>query len=126
MADTVTIKRWTDIQSASTGHFTVKDDDFGEPGVQKYCYGCYITYKSNANKSKKQAVNYVINGGTTFGTALITAGTLTSQSAWNVGAIKFSSPLLCQSIRWKFLTDAQTFDVNDISNEFRPIYRRVS
>lgn len=127
MADTLTVKRWNaDTALTCSKYVTTRDEDFGEPDIIKKIYGIYFTYKSSVNAAATTMIKYATNGSSSFINTSITAGTIASSSAWDVGVVKFSTPITCQSIKYKFTHTTGTFDLLDYGIEARPIYKRVS
>ena len=100
-----------------------KDIDFGEPGRIKKVYSVRVTYKSSAIQT--QPILFATNGGSSF-TAL--TGNFASTSAFDVLVATPSSPIECQSLQLKITnaSAAGTIEINDISIEYRNIYKRVT
>ena len=109
--------------SATKWILKTKDIDFGEPGRIKKVYGVRITYKSSA--AQTTPISYATNGGTSF-TNL--TGNFSSTSTWDVLYAYPSSPVECQSMQFKITnpTNSGTININDITIEYRPIYKRVT
>ena len=109
--------------SATKWILKTKDIDFGEPGRIKKVYGVRITYKSSA--AQTTPISYATNGGTSF-TNL--TGNFSSTSTWDVLYAYPSSPVECQSMQLKITnpTNSGTININDITIEYRPIYKRVT
>ena len=100
-----------------------KDIDFGEPGRIKKIYSVRVTYKSSA--AQTAPVLFATNGGSSF-TAL--TGNFASTSSFDVLVATPSSPIECQSLQLK-ITNASasgTIEINDISIEYRNIYKRAT
>lgn len=111
--------------SKNTGKIVMitKDIDFGEPGRIKKIYSVRMTYKSSA--AQTQPVLFATNGGSSF-TAL--TGNFASTSSFDVLVATPSSPIECQSLQLK-ITNASasgTIEINDISIEYRNIYKRAT
>jgi hypothetical protein len=100
-----------------------KDIDFGEPGRIKKVYSVRVTYKSSAIQT--QPILFATDGGSSF-TAL--TGNFASTSAFDVLVATPSSPIECQSLQLKITnaSAAGTIEINDISIEYRNIYKRVT
>ena len=82
-----------------------------------------MTYKSSA--AQTQPVLFATNGGSSF-TAL--TGNFASTSSFDVLVATPSSPIECQSLQLK-ITNASasgTIEINDISIEYRNIYKRAT
>jgi len=108
--------------------FTTRDIDFGDPGRKKKVYGLTLTYKSDTNQT--QPIYYATDGSTSFSSQL--TGNFASGSGWQKLRATVSTPIECQSIRFK-VTNPSTatgvtdgIQINDLSVEYRPIYKRVS
>jgi hypothetical protein len=131
-SDSYEIKEWTDsMRSVGEDKFvvTTKDIDFGEPGRKKKIYGVTLTYKSDNNQT--QPIFYDIDGGTSFSNQL-TGDFAGGGSGWKQVRAKPSSPISCQSIRFKIVNatndtgSSEGVQINDVAVEYRPIYQRVS
>ena len=128
MADLITIKKWTGTSPATpsgTQYVILKDDDFGLPQQLKRIYAVYITYKTYSGSgtiAMNAAISYDTDGGSTFITTYIHATALPEATAWDVAAIEFSTVIQCQSFRLRCNMEY----INDITVEYRPIYKRVS
>ena len=134
---TSTFKKWGNT-SANNGsiEFRTKDIDFGDPSTMKKVYAVYATYKSSATQANP--MEYSVDGKASYtdittGDGTTTVGgsdsdTLAAASSWDVVKFKPASPLECQSIQFKFNPpSAGTFNINDISIEYRSIRnKRVS
>jgi hypothetical protein len=129
--DGYNIKEWSDTMR-SIGEdefkFTTRDIDFGDPGRKKKVYGLTLTYKSDTNQT--QPIYYATDGSTSFSSQL--TGNFASGSGWQKLRATVSTPIECQSIRFK-VTNPSTatgvtdgIQINDLSVEYRPIYKRVS
>jgi len=117
-------------------NITTRDIDFGDPAHLKKVYKVYATYKSSHDELRP--LEYSIDGKNSWsdfatGSNVTPAGThsgdLDEASAWDVATFTADSVPSCQSIQFKFnpqQESAETFDINDISIEYRPLYKRVS
>jgi len=129
--DGYNIKEWSDTMRAigeDEFKFTTRDIDFGDPGRKKKVYGLTLTYKSDTNQT--QPIYYATDGSTSFSSQL--TGNFASGSGWQKLRATVSTPIECQSIRFK-VTNPSTatgvtdgIQINDLSVEYRPIYKRVS
>ena len=102
-----------------------KDIDFGQQGLKKKIYSLYMTYRT-ASGSQTTPISYATDGGTTY-TAL--NGNITDTSgAWTVSKFYPSTPIECQSIKFKITNPTQvtTLEINDMSIEYRQIHKRVA
>jgi len=123
---------------ASVGgqEFTTRDIDFGQPGVIKKIYAVTMTYRSSHEQQTPLYVSY--NGTQSFGTfstgtnvspqgntggAGYLESTASSGTTWDVAtftADSISSDV--QSVQFKLdLPTAGTFEVNDMTIEYRTI-----
>jgi len=116
-------------------NITTRDIDFGDPSRIKRIYKVYATYKSSADQITP--LEYSIDGKNSWtdfatGSSVSPAGThsgdLNEATAWDVATFTPSSPISCQSIQFKFNPQEVdgTFDINDISIEYRIVKKRVS
>ena len=132
--------------STASPQFITRDLDFDKPGIVKKIYKIYITYKNTNASDLDNPIAISTDGNTTFTASGISSGqsintsggvaitpTLTgtfegSQAKWNVATFSFDKPLHCQSLSlWFNRADtANGVSINDITFEFKQIYRRVS
>ena len=100
-----------------------KDIDFGDPSRIKKIYNIYVTYRKEGSAP---SVSYALNGSNNFTT--ISNTTFASTDTWEIEKIPLQSALQCQSIKIKIgiASTHSLFDINDISIDYRPIYRKVS
>ena len=126
MADLVTLKAWDGDSASAAQYFTTRDEDFGDPSRIKRIYAVYITYKASTAINMNALLTYVLDGGTSFVNTYVPATTIPLSTTWNVAVIEFSTILSAQSIRLKLTHPSGTFEINEISVEFRPIHRRVA
>lgn len=100
-----------------------KDIDFGDPSRIKKIYNIYVTYKKQGNAI---SVSYALNGTNSF--TIISGTTFGNSNDWNIEKIPLQSSLQCQSIKIKIgiASTHSLFEINDISIDYRPIYRKVS
>jgi len=127
MASLVTIKRWMNSStSQTTSHITLKDEEFGEPNLIKKVYGIYFTYKTSTLVAKNTLLSYALDGSTSFITTSVPTDNVAASSGWGKDSIIFTSPVSCQSIRFKFTRNADTFAINDVGIEYRIIRKRVA
>ena len=128
------ICKWSDASSAIDGQImTTRDVDFEDPGHVKRVYKVYITYKSSV--AQTTPFEYVADGGTSFTdfNKISVGGSedtvLDVATVWDVATIRHSSnfPLSCQSLKIRVNpASAGTININDITIEYRPIWKRVS
>ena len=132
VADAYNVKEWSDaLRDVAATKFAVvtKDIDFGEPGRKKKVYGVTLTYKSDNDQT--QPVYYDTDGGTSFSSQL-TGNFSGTGSGWKQVRARPSSPISCQSIRFKILNPSNAtgtsegVQINDLAVEYRPLYTRVS
>jgi hypothetical protein len=115
-------------------NITTRDIDFGDPSHLKKIYKIYATYKSSADQLTP--LEYSVDGkdswsdfatGSSVSPAGGDSGDLDAVTSWDVATFTPSSPISCQSIQLKFNPpDTGTFEVNDISIEYRALHKRVS
>ena len=98
-----------------------KDIDFGDPSRIKKIYNIYISYKSNTTSV---TMKYVLDN--TGSTQDITNVSFASTDSYKIAKASFSTPVQCQSIRIWLRGNFREFEINDISIDYRPIYRKVS
>ena len=131
----LTFKRWEDAPTAVGSQvYTTKDIDFGEPGRLKKVYKVYATYQSNVDQATP--LEFSVDGkasfsdfatGSNVAPAGDSSGDLDAQTAWDVATFTADTVQTCQSIQFKFNPpDSGTFELNDISIDYRPIHKRVS
>jgi hypothetical protein len=135
-SSTVETRYWSDISANQTKiNITTRDIDFGDPSHIKKVYKVYATYKSSADQITP--LEYSIDGkdswsdfstGSNVSPAGGNSGDLDAVTAWDVATFTADSIPSCQSIQFRFKPQetAGTFDINDISVEYRPIHKRVS
>ena len=132
VSDTYNVKEWSDaLRNVAATKFSMvtKDIDFGEPGRKKKIYGVTLTYKSDNDQT--QPIFYDTDGGTSFSNQL-TGDFSGGGSGWKQVRAKPSSPISCQSIRFKIVNatndtgTSEGVQINDVAVEYRPIYQRVS
>ena len=132
---TVEMRYWdNEPASQSNINITTKDIDFGNPSNVKKIYKVYATYKSSVDQLTP--LEYSIDGkdswsdfatGSNVSPAGDDSGDLDGVSSWDVATFTPSSPISCQSIQFKFNPPSSgTFDINDISIEYRTLHKRVS
>ena len=120
----------------NTLEIITKDMDFGQPGLKKRIYAVYITYKSL--KAQTTPVSYALDGVSSdddesnvftnlTGNMVDTTNTTTDTAEWKVGKFYPSSPLTCQSIRFRITnpTNNGALEINDIAVEHRITSRKV-
>ena len=129
--DGYNIKEWSDTMRSITNNefkFTTRDIDFGDPSRNKKVYGLTLTYKSDTNQT--QPIYYATDGSTSFSSQL--TGNFASGSGWQKLRATASTPIECQSIRFKVSNPSRPtgttdgIQINDLSVEYRPIFKRVS
>jgi hypothetical protein len=135
-SSTVETRYWSDTSAnQSKINITTRDIDFGDPSHLKKIYKVYATYKSSVDQLTP--LEYSIDGkdswsdfatGSSVSPAGDHSGDLDAVTAWDVATFTPSSPISCQSIQLKFNPQqtAGTFDINDISIEYRVLHKRVS
>jgi len=133
---TVETRYWSnESANQSNINITTKDIDFGAPSQLKKIYKVYATYKSALDQLTP--LEYSLDGknswsdfatGSNVSPAGGDSGDLLRTSVWDVATFTPSSPISCQSIQFKFIPQetAGTFDINDISIEYRILHKRVS
>lgn len=129
--DGYSIKEWSDTMRSIVNDefkFTTRDIDFGSPSRKKKVYSLILTYKSDTNQT--QPIYYATDGGTTFSSQL--TGNFVSGSGWQKLRATAGTPIECQSIRFKVSNPTNAtgttdgIQINDMSVEYRPTYKRVS
>jgi hypothetical protein len=133
----VAFKKWDSDDttiSKSDIVLTTKDIDFGDPSILKKVYAVYMTYKSSVDQLKP--LEFSLDGKDSFSdfaTASNVApagddsGDLDAQASWDVATFTADSIPSCQSIQFKFNPpSAGTFNINDISIEYRQLRKRVT
>ena len=129
--DGYSIKEWSDTMRAigeDEFKFTTRDIDFGDPSRNKKVYGLTLTYKSDT--AQTQPIYYATDGSTSFSSQL--TGNFASGSGWQKLRATASTPIECQSIRFKVTNPSGAtgttdgIQINDLSVEYRPIFKRVS
>jgi len=128
------LKKYVPASGSVVAELQTKDIDFGDPSILKKVYAVYMTYKSSVDQLTP--LKFSLDGKASFSdfaTASNVApagddsGDLDAQASWDVAKFTADSVQTCQSIQFKFNPpDAGTFEINDISVEYRPLYKRVS
>jgi hypothetical protein len=128
------LKKYVPASGSVVAELQTKDIDFGDPSILKKVYAVYMTYKSSVDQLKP--LEFSLDGKASFSdfaTASNVApagndsGDLDAQASWDVAKFTADSVQICQSIQFKLNPpDAGTFEINDISVEYRPLYKRVS
>lgn len=105
-----------------------KDLDFGDPGRLKKIYKIYTTYKKTDAGDIADCMQWAINGDTSqFVNTGLTGQWDGGTSDWDVAVFTFATPKSCQSIRLKLDPGTATrMFFNDITIEYRTLYKRVS
>jgi hypothetical protein len=105
-----------------------KDIDFGNPAKIKKVYSVIITYRASA--AMTTPVSYATDGGssyTNFTGNFSDTGAGASTEDWAKLRVTLAAPVECQSLQIKIQNTAQgSFQINDISIEYRMINKRVS
>ena len=139
----VAFKKWDSDDttiSKSDIVLTTKDIDFGSPALDKKVYAAYVTYKSSAEQNLP--LEFAVDGTGSFsdfstgtnvqpqgntGGAGYLESTASAGSTWDVATFTADSVQTCQSIQFKFNPPtAGTFNINDISIEYRQLRKRVT
>mgnify|MGYP005814365897 FL=1 len=116
-------------------NITTRDIDFGDPSHVKKVYKVYATYKSS--NDQLTPLEFSLDGknswsdfstGSNVSPAGTDSGDLDAVTAWDVATFTADSVQSCQSIQFRFKPEqtSGTFDINDMSIEYRPLYKRVS
>lgn len=106
----------------ATAKLQTKDIDFGDPSATKRIYAVYITYKSD------DALTGYFTIEEPDGTSHSLSGTVaTSSSNWAVAKLEPSSTcdVSKASIKLNTGSDVRLIYINDISIQYRTIYKRV-
>ena len=115
-------KLYRDFQAVQYVRFATKDLDFGNSARIKKVYAVYITYKSN-----DALTGYFTLVEEEAGNSHALSGTLTANTTdYKTVKLKPSSPVSCTKIAvvMNTTTNARKVEINDISIEYREIYRR--
>ena len=128
-ADNYQVKEWSDSPrdiGENSYKLVTKDIDFGVPGIIKKFHSIIITYKSDNNQTNP--VSFATDNDSTF-TSL--TGNFVGATGFQKIRLKPSTAVKCQSIRFKITNSGNTgttqgIQINDISVEYRPLYKRVS
>jgi hypothetical protein len=126
-SDTITLRIWDGSpQNSSNISYQTKDFDFGTPSKRKKIYAFHVTYKSTAT-SIANALSYAVDGSTTYATDNLTNNTLDEASDFEIAEITLSTPIECQSLSVKIssIGTATQLEINDISIEYRPLYKKL-
>ena len=114
-------KLYRDFQSVANVSFQTKDFDFGNASRVKKVYAVYVTYKSDG------ALTGYFTLEEDDGTSHALSGTVAT-NATNYATVKLtpSSPVTCNKISVKLDTssNSRSVEINDISIEYREIYKR--
>jgi hypothetical protein len=135
MADATNIRKWDNSETAvkltglgsAGGYFETRDEDFGLPERIKKVYAVYFTYMSTTALTAANLLHYSLDGIYSWVSNRVVAQELgsTDGTAWGIGCIEFSPFIECQSIQLQFDSGSADLDINDVSLEYRPIYRKV-
>ena len=121
----VEMRYWKNDDNSTTRSNTLimtKDIDFGDPSRIKKIYNIYISYKSSTTSVN---MRYMLdNSGTT--TVITSNVSFSSTNDYKIAKVSLSTPVECQSIRIWLNGNFSQFEINDISIDYRPIYRKVS
>ena len=137
----VQTRYWVNDSASRAGlNITTRDIDFGDPSRLKKVYKVYATYRSSAEQNLP--LEFAVDGTGSFsdfstgtnvqpqgntGGAGYLESTANSGATWDVATFTADSIPSCQSIQFKFIPPSSgTFEINDISIEYRPIHKRVS
>jgi len=114
--------------SANKQIVKTKDIDFGDPSIIKKVYAVTVTYV--ASDAMTNPISYATDGGssfTDFTGNFADTGTGDANDNWAKLRATLASPVECQSMQIKIQNTADgIFSINDITIEYRPIYKRVS
>lgn len=103
-----------------------KDIDFGAPGKVKKIYKVYVTAKDDGGISSGNTVtlSYALNGSTSY----TSAGNQVPQAGLNqFDTLVYTINQDCESISFQLQDESgEELEINDISIEFRPKYKRAS
>ena len=123
------LKYRANVSAQSNQSIITRDIDFGNVGLVKKIYKVIITYKSNVDQLTP--LEFAINGTDSFsdfstGSNITPAGDdsgdLNEALRWDVGVFKADSIVSCQSIQFKIvLPDSGTFEINDITIQYRTL-----
>lgn len=120
-SETRFFKLYRDFQAETNVIFQTKDFDFGNASRVKKVYAVYVTYKSD------NALTGYFTLEEDDGTSHALSGTVAT-NATNYATVKLtpSSPVTCNKISVKLNTSANSrkIEINDISIEYREIYKR--
>ena len=115
-------KLYRSFQLASNVSFQTKDFDFGNPARVKKIYAVYLTYQEEDDQ---------IDGTFTLveddGTSHNLSGAIPQNSDGTYNTVKLtpSSPVICNKISVKMVISSATIvQINDITIEYREIYKR--
>ena len=109
------------VVAATNTKFKTKAIDFGSPAQVKKIYAVHITYKSDV------ALTNLFTIVEDDGTSTALAGTISSSASnWAKVTIAPSSPIVCNKASLKLDTSSTSAKVyiNDISIEYRTLYRK--
>ena len=117
-------KLYRDFQAVANVRFTTKDLDFGNAARIKKVYAVYVTYKSDG-----ALTGYFTLVEEEVGTSHALSGTLaTNTTDYKTVKLTPSSPISCTKIAVVMNTtsNARKVEINDISIEYREIYKRAT
>ena len=119
------MRYWKNDDNSTTRSNTLimtKDIDFGDPSRIKKIYNIYISYKSSTTSVN---MRYMLdNSGST--TVITSNVSFSSTDDYKIAKVSLPTPVECQSIRIWLNGNFSQFEINDISIDYRPIYRKVS
>ncbi len=121
----IEFKKVVDFSSITgTSEVHLKDIDFGNPGQLKKIYSITVTYKSDGS-TMTDPIGYYTDGGTS---ATQFTDDFANTATYKILRATPASPFTCQSLqpRLNLSYTSNSFEIKDITIEYRPIYKRVS
>lgn len=117
-ADSVTFEKYLPVmKSQASQELVTKDIDFGQPGVLKKIYKVIVTHRANTDVSN--AVSYQKDGRVDTYATFSSTTLPTNGIHWKTTVFNADTVIKCNSIAFKIGFGTGTFEVNDITVEYR-------
>ena len=125
------VYKWNPDPSDSRVVLSTKDFDFGSPAKIKKVYSFIMTYQLTGNDTTNNKVYYLTDGANEASGTSWTAmdGIAQANGQYDIYKHIFSTPISCQSIRFKVdvgSSSATQLNINDITIGYRELHKRVS
>ena len=125
-SSTAEMRYWKNDDESVTRSNTLimtKDIDFGDPSRIKKIYNIYISYKSSTATVN---MRYMLDNSPSTTVNITSNVSFSNTDNYKIAKVSLPTPVQCQSIRIWLKGNFSEFEINDISIDYRPIYRKVS